>query len=120
MSALPDQIVEAIQAVKDLFGTVDPIPQIPTDLTMEALWVMYCDTQRKRVVRPPKIETAVKRLLEDPNLDEVPIHMLAEIIREVYAAYGIVCKCSESSLRWYQSQRNLEWNIVRRKQFKLR
>lgn len=113
---LADQVNQAILAIKGMFKESDPAPPIPPDMTIEALWVLYQDAlnaKKKRVA--PGVEEAVKILLEDPELAEIPIPMIAEIIREVFGAFGIKCKCSESSVRWYQSQRNLEWSIVRRR-----
>lgn len=112
---LSEQVNSAIGILKEMFVGSEPAPPIPEGMTIEKLWVLYLDATRKKKVRQPGVEEAVKLLLEDPNLGEIPIPMIAEIIREVFSAYGLKCKCSESSVRWYQSQRGLEWSIVRRR-----
>jgi len=112
---LSEQVNKAIQNVKDMFKDSDPVPPIPAGATLESLWAKIQELEKKRIVHKPGVEDAVKMLLEDPQLAEIPIPMIAEIIREVFSAYGVKCKCSESSVRWYQSQRNLEWNIIRRR-----
>lgn len=113
---LSEQVNRAIVVVKGMFKDNDPAPPIPEGMTLEQLWVMYQDLlNKKKKKQLPGVEEAVKLLLEDDALAEIPIPMVAEIIREVFSAYGLKCKCSESSVRWYQSQRNLEWAIVRRR-----
>lgn len=113
---LSDQVNKAIHELKSLFGNTEPTPLPPPDATIESLWAELQELKNaKKKKHSPGVEEAVKLLLEDPDLPEIPIPMIAEIIREVFSAYGLKCKCSESSVRWYQSQRNLEWNIVRRR-----
>jgi hypothetical protein len=112
---LSEQVNTAIQVLKELFQGTEPAPPIPEGMTLEKLWVLYLDATRKKKAKQPGVEEAAKLLLEDQNLSEIPIPMIAEIIREVFSAYGLKCKCSESSIRWYQSQRGLEWSIVRRR-----
>jgi hypothetical protein len=113
----------AVQQVKSLFGPPQADPdEMPGDATLDGLWTEVKSLRRelnalkraKRGVRP-KVEDAVKLLLEDPKLAELSIPLIAEIIREVFISYKVPSSCSESSVRWYQSQRGLEWNIVRRK-----
>ena len=112
---LSDQVNKAIASVKQMFQGSEPAPPIPEGMTLEQLWVLYLDVTRPKKKRSsPGVEDAVKLILEDQELAEIPIPMIAEIVREVFKAYGVKCRCSESSVRWYQSQRNLEWNIVRR------
>jgi hypothetical protein len=111
---LSEQVNEAIKSLKGMFKDSEPAPPIPPDMTIEKLWILYLDATKKKKVQPG-VEEAVKLLLEDDRLAEIPIPMIAEIIREVFGAYGLKCKCSESSVRWYQSQRNLEWAIIRRR-----
>lgn len=113
-----EQAVEAVQIIKDMFKDMCPIPERPADLTIDELWIMYCDKKFK--YKTPGVENAVKLLLEDPRLCEIPIPMIAEIIREVFGAYGINCSCSTKSVRWYQSQRGMAWNIVRRKPYSMK
>ena len=111
---LSDQVNKAVSLLKDLFRDAEPIGQPPPDATVESLW-RELQLLKKKKVRHPGVEECVKALLEDKDLAEIPVVMIAEIVREVFAAYGIKCKCSESSVRWYQSQRGLEWKIVKRR-----
>lgn len=111
---LSEQVSKAILELKALFKDSEPMPPPPEGATVESLWAMIQELTRKKAAKPG-VEEAVKLLLEDTDLAEIPIPMIAEIIREVFSAYGLKCKCSESSVRWYQSQRNLEWSIVRRR-----
>ena len=119
---LEQQIQEAIKELKSLFGNAKPGPiGPPSDATVESLWAeveslrkeLHQLKKTKRGVKP-KIEDAVKLLVENKALAQIPIPMLAELIREVWKSYGIASKCSESSVRWYLSQFSLDWDIVRR------
>lgn len=119
---LEQQIQEAIVVLKGMFGKDDPTPPGPPEgSTVESLWEEVLALQKelaqlkklKRGVKP-KVEDAVKLLVENQELAQIPIPMIAELIREVFKSYGIPSKCSESSVRWYLSQFSLEWDIVRR------
>jgi len=119
---LEQQIQEAILVLKEMFGKDEPAsPGPPAEATVESLWEEVLALQKelaqlkklKRGVKP-KIEDAVKLMVEDQRLAQIPIPMIAELIREVWKSYGIPSKCSESSVRWYLSQFSLEWDIVRR------
>lgn len=119
---LEQQIQAAIQVLKDMFGKDLPGPNGPPEgATIESLWAenqaLQLELRKlkklKRGVKP-KVENAVKLLVEDQRLAQIPIPMLAELIREVFKSQGIPSKCSESSVRWYLSQFSLEWDIVRR------
>jgi hypothetical protein len=112
---LSDQVNQAIMQLKEKFNGAEPAPTPPPDATIESLWSMILELRGIKKKHRPSVEESVRLLLEDEGLAEIPIPMIAEIIREVFNIYGIKCKCSESSIRWYQSQRNLEWTIVRRK-----
>jgi hypothetical protein len=117
---LHEQVDGAINKLKALFKDSEPPMPPPEGATVESLWAMILALQNKGIKAvKPGVEEAVKVILEDPDLAEIPISMIAEIVREVFTAYGLRCKCSESSVRWYQSQRNLEWNIVRRRTTKV-
>jgi len=120
--SLEQQIQEAITSLKGMFGKEEPSPPgPPAEATVESLWeelqVLQAELFKlkklKRGVKP-KVEHAVKLLVEDPKLAQIPIPMIAELIREVFKSYGIPSKCSEPSVRWYLSQFSLEWDIVRR------
>jgi hypothetical protein len=119
---LEQQIQVAIQELKTLFGNAEPGPiGPPEDATVESLWIEL-ETARKEIMQlkktkrgvKPKIESAVKLLVENQELAQIPIPMIAELIREVWKSYGIASSCSESSVRWYLSQFSLDWDIVRR------
>lgn len=112
---LSEQVNKAISLVKNMFKDTEPIPPPPPDATVESLWAQIHELKFPKRKNRLGVEDAVKILLEDPDLPEIPIPMVAEIIREVFQAYGQKCRCSESSVRWYQSQRGLEWNIIRRR-----
>lgn len=112
---LSEQVTKAINILKDMFKGTEPVPKPPPGATIDSLWAELYVLKNPRKTVKPGVEAAVKVLLEDKDLPEIPIPMVAEIIREVFQAYGQKCKCSESSVRWYQSQRNLEWAIVRRR-----
>jgi hypothetical protein len=119
---LEQQIQEAIKELKTLFGNAEPGPiGPPVDATIESLWAEL-EAARKEIMQlkktkrgvKPKIESAVKLLVENQELAQIPIPMIAELIREVWKSYGIASACSESSVRWYLSQFSLDWDIVRR------
>lgn len=112
---LAEQVELAIANIKQMFDDAEPAPPIPEGMTLEKLWILY---NKKRHHTTPGVEEAVKALLENPELAEIPIPLIAEIIREVFKAFGVKCNCSERSVRWYQSQRNLVWTIVRRRPYK--
>jgi hypothetical protein len=119
---LEQQIQEAIKVLKDMFGKDEQAsPGPPAEATIESLWGEILSLQKelsqlKKLKRgdKPKIEDAVKLMVENQRLAQIPIPMIAELIREVFKSYGIPSKCSESSVRWYLSQFSLEWDIIRR------
>lgn len=104
-------IAKATEKLCKLFEFDEPIPPLPDDLTREDLWRML--QAKGRMVKPP-IELAARILLEDPDLAELTPEQIAAIIREVYRMHGLDCRCSEASIRWYMSQKNIIWNIVKR------
>lgn len=119
---LEQQTAEAVRVIKGMFGNSEPEPTgPPEDATIESLWqeVLKLRKELKAVKKlkrgvKPKVGDAVKLLVEDPRLAQIPIPIIAEIIREVFKSYDIPSKCSESSVRWYLSQFSLEWDIVKR------
>lgn len=120
--SLEEQILLAINSLKGMFVNLKPEELIlPPDATLESLWAEILvlrrevqSLQKKKRELKPKVEDAVRRLIEDPKLAQIPIPMMAELIREVFISYGLPCNCSSRSLRWYLSQYSLEWDIVRR------
>lgn len=121
---LQDQIKAAVDSITDMFrGQITEAHLLPPeDATPEQLWEEVRRLRKeldalKRIKRgvKPKVEEAVKRILEDERLSELSVPLIADIIRKVFNRFDTKCECSESSVRWYMSQRNLTWNIVRRR-----
>ena len=104
-------IERATKLLCKLFEFDEPIPPLPDDLTREDLWRMLY--AKGRMVKPP-IEVAARILLEAPDLAEMSPEQIATTIREVYRMHGLDCRCSEASIRWYMSQKNILWNIIKR------
>ncbi len=104
---LTEQAIIASQQVDSMF--VGTIPPIPEDATIESLWKELCRANRKS--KKPKKVDAVKILLEDSRLTGLSIPLLADIIKKVFNRNGVTCDTSESSIRWYISQKTLEWDI---------
>jgi hypothetical protein len=105
-----EQAIAAARAVDALFnGTMPPIPE---GTTLQQVWE---ELQRlKGKVKKPKKVDAVKLLLEDETFTGLPIPLLADIIKRVFLRHGVQCDTSDSSIRWYISQKTLEWDIKQR------
>lgn len=121
---LQDQIKAAVDSITDMFrGQITEANLLPPeDATPEQLWEEVRRLRKeldalKRIKRgvKPKVEEAVKRILEDERLSELSVPLIADIIRKVFNRFEQKCDCSESSVRWYMSQRNLQWNIIKRR-----
>lgn len=121
---LQDQIKAAVDSITDMFrGQITEAHLLPPeDATPEQLWEEVRRLRKeldalKRIKRgvKPKVEEAVKRILEDERLSELSVPLIADIIRKVFNRFEQKCDCSESSVRWYMSQRNLQWNIIKRR-----
>lgn len=104
-----DAVTKAEALVDSLF--VDN-PNPPEGATLESLWAEILIL--KKLVKKPGVEKVAKLLLEDEALAPLSIELLSQIIKAGYAKRGFTCNCSASSLRWYISQRTLNWNIVKR------
>jgi hypothetical protein len=105
-----EQAQKAVESVNGLFsGTIPPIPE---GATLESLWLEVC-RQKGCAKKPRKVE-AIKLILEDPQLDGLTIPLIADIIKRIFLRHDIPCDTSDSSIRWYISQKTLEWNIVPR------
>lgn len=104
---IKEQAAEAVRAVDRLFG--DGCPPIPEGATKESLWQEVCRLQGK-VKKPRKVD-AIKLLLEDDRFTGLSVALIADIIKQVFKRAGIPCDTSESSIRWYISQKTLEWSI---------
>lgn len=120
---LAEALIEAIKAVRDMFSAASFQPTImPEGTTAEELWEEILKLREelaaiKRLKRgvKPKVEDAVRLILEDERFIEIPISLIADIVQKVFTSYKISCNCSEKSVRWYMSQRNLEWDIKKRR-----
>ena len=104
-------IAKATEKLSKLFTSDEPIPPLPSDLTREDLWRML--NSKGRILKPP-VEMAARLILEDAAFAVLTPEQIAEIIRETYRMYGLHCNCSGASIRWYMSQKNLAWNIIKR------
>jgi len=105
--SINEQAVEAAKIVDGLFnGTIPPIPE---GATVASLWEEICRLRGKSK-KPKKVE-AIRLLLEDSRLTGLSIPLLADIIKKVYQRRGVACDTSDSSIRWYISQKTLEWEI---------
>jgi hypothetical protein len=87
-------------------------PHPPEDATVESLWEEIL--RLKKLFRPPKKQDVVRALLEDEALVDVPVAVLADVMRLVYEQHKLPCSTSEGSIRWYISQRTLQWDIKQR------
>ena len=105
-----EQAITAAKAVNEMFnGTIPPIPE---GTSIEQIWE---ELQRlKGKVKKPKKVEAIKLLLEDDRLTGLPIPLIADIIKRVFHRHGVACDTSDSSIRWYISQKTLEWDIKQR------
>lgn len=104
---LREQATEAARTVNSLLNT--GCPPIPPEATRESLWLELCRLKNK-TKKPYKVD-AIKALLEDPRFTGLPVALIADIIKRVFTRAGIPCNTSESSIRWYISQKTLEWDI---------
>jgi hypothetical protein len=102
-----EQAITAAKAVNELFdGT---IPAIPEGTSLTVVWEEL-QRLKGKVKKPRKVE-AIKMLLEDERLTGLPIPLLADIIKRVFHRHGVTCDTSDSSIRWYISQKTLDWEI---------
>jgi hypothetical protein len=105
-----EQAITAARAVDALF--VDAMPVMPVGTTIESLWEELCRLRGK--IKKPKKVDAIRLLLEDDRLVGLTIPLLADIIKKVFHRHGVTCDTSDSSIRWYISQKTLEWDIKQR------
>lgn len=120
---LPEQVELAVEILRGLFPHKVMVPDTPPPgITVEELWAEMRELRdqidllnRAKKKNRPRIEHAARLILEDERLTEIPVPMIAELIRAVFKSYGLDSACSEASIRWYMSQRNLEWDIKTRR-----
>lgn len=118
MDKITGQARIAIDLTKDMFDgweqTLDP-DNPPEDISKAEIWSEYCKLKNyTRNGVKPKISTAVQQIVEHPELLNLPINVIADIVRTVFSSYGIESRCSEASVRWYLSKYAQEWKIVPR------
>ncbi len=103
--------------VSAMFPDVKPRIAPMPDISREEMWEYICqlETRLAPKVVYPKVEACVKVLVEDQSLAILPINVLAEIVRVVFAQAGVQCKCSTASVRWYISQNQRNWAIIQRR-----
>lgn len=109
---IEEQLLKAIRLTKGLFPEREADPVIPAQATREELWARIVDLERQPQKRP-RVEDAIRTLVEDSALTNLTYKQLAEVVREVYKLKGHQIATSESSIRWYLSQRP-DWQIQRR------
>lgn len=108
---IQEQAVAAAKLVDSMF--IDDTIPIPEDATLEMLWAEVCRLRKK--IKHPRKSEAIKLILENPELTGLSIPLIADIVRQIFQRHGFSCDTSESSIRWYISQKTLEWNIQPRK-----
>jgi hypothetical protein len=101
------QAVLAAKTVNELF--VNSLPPIPEGATVESLWIELC--RQKGKIKNPKKAEAVQVVLEHPALTGLTIPLIADIIQKVFKMHNVPCDTSDNSIRWYISQRTLDWDI---------
>jgi hypothetical protein len=104
---ISEQAASAVRSIDALFDS--KLPPIPEGVTIETLWGEICRL-KGQAVKPKKVD-AIRLILEDPILTGLPIPLIADIIKKVFHHHGITCDTSDSSIRWYISQKTLEWDI---------
>lgn len=109
---IEDQLMRAIKMTKGLFPEKEEDPVVPAHATREDLWARILDLERKPT-KKPRVEDAIRILVEDRRLTNLTYKQLAEVVREVFKLRGFYVSTSESSIRWYLSQRH-DWKIQRR------
>ena len=107
MLTINEQAILAGQLVNELF--VSSCPPVPEDATIENLWMEICILRNK--IRKPKKVTAIQILLEDERLTGLTTALIADIIQSVFKLHSLDCNTSDNSIRWYISQKTLEWQI---------
>ena len=112
--SITEQAIEAAKLVDTLFD--DDIPPMPSDATIELLWKELCRLKGKS--KKPKKVDAIKLLLEHESLTSLPVPLIADIIQKVFKHHGLACNTNESCIRWYITQKTLEWNIKPRDKLK--
>ena len=102
-----EQAVLAAKTVNELF--VNSLPPIPEGATVESLWIELC--RQKGKIKNPKKADAVQTILEHPQLTGLTIPLIADIIQKIFKMHNVPCDTSDNSIRWYISQRTLDWDI---------
>jgi hypothetical protein len=108
---LKQQVELAITMVDAVFydGSKPPIPE---GATVQGLWDEIL--KMRGLIKKPKVVETVRMLLEDERLADVPIPVLADVMKKVFARHRMKCATTENSIRWYISQHTMSWDIKRR------
>lgn len=101
------QALAGIEVVEKLFE--GGMPVVPEGATIESLWAEICRMKGK-IKKPKKVE-AIRLLLEDERLSGLNPALIADIVQRVFKRHGLNCKTTEASIRWYISQKTIEWSI---------
>ena len=107
MLSITQQAIEAAKTIDALFD--DGMPDVPPDATVESLWAELCRL-RGKVKKPKKVE-AIRLLLEDKRFTALNVELIAEIIQRVFKRHGLPCDTTGASIRWYISQKTIDWDI---------
>ncbi len=110
MLSVTQQAIEAAKKIDALFD--EGMPAIPPDATVDSLWAELCRL-RGKVKKPKKVE-AIRLLLEDDRYTALNVDLIAEIIQKVFRRHGVSCNTTGSCIRWYVSQKTLDWDIKAR------
>lgn len=125
-NTLQEQLRAGIELIAGMFdGPKDAVPDTcPKEVTKAELWELYkaakmeLNKLKSKRGDKPKVQDAVKALLENPDMVSIPIPLIAEIVKTVFEQHGTPCSCSEASVRWYISQNTLKWDIKARRRDK--
>ena len=106
--SLAERVRQAALKIDKLFY-VGEKPPIPEGATREELWDEIL--RLKKMFKPPKKQDVIRLLLEDPDMVDLSIPLMADLMCQVYASHGVKCNTSEGAIRWHISQFTLEWDI---------
>lgn len=124
---LDQQLIKGTRVLQGMFADFETQnPPIPDNASIEELWhTIQALREELREIKKikrgtrPKVEQAVKLLIEDQDLAQLSLPILAGLVRAVFKLNGLKTNCSAKSIRWYLSQRALTWDIIRRQDAEL-
>ena len=109
-TTIREQALLGVEIIESLF--IGGMPPVPKEATVNSLWAEIC-RMKGRVKKPKKVE-AIRLLLEDERLAGLNTALIADIIKRVFHRHGLNCNTTDASIRWYISQKTLEWRIIPR------